>query len=84
MTKIYAHRGASAYAPENTLEAFGLAAEDFTKDIQSTKSWLQSLTDEWSDNTIEAKGTVESYVESFKRLTGATRDTLSGMADTAS
>ena len=27
MTKIWAHRGASAYAPENTLEAFALAIE---------------------------------------------------------
>ena len=26
MTKIFAHRGASAYAPENTMEAFCLAA----------------------------------------------------------
>ena len=26
-TKVWAHRGASAYAPENTLEAFLLAAE---------------------------------------------------------
>ena len=78
------YQASTFYSESKGLEAFGLAAEDFTKDIQSTKSWLQSLTDEWSDNTIEAKGTVESYVESFKRLTGATRDTLSGMADTAS
>ena len=25
--KIFAHRGASAYAPENTLESFALAAK---------------------------------------------------------
>ena len=27
MTKIFAHRGASGYAPENTLEAFALAMD---------------------------------------------------------
>ena len=39
--KIFAHRGASAYAPENTLEAFRLAmeqgADGIELDVQLTK-----------------------------------------------
>ena len=41
MTKIFAHRGASAYAPENTLPAFELAerqgADGIELDVQLTK-----------------------------------------------
>ena len=41
MTKIFAHRGASGYAPENTLEAFALAmdigADGIELDVQMTK-----------------------------------------------
>ena len=41
MTKIFAHRGASAYAPENTLAAFDLAqrlgADGIELDVQLTK-----------------------------------------------
>ena len=41
MTKIFAHRGASGYAPENTLEAFLLAreqgAEGIELDVQLTR-----------------------------------------------
>jgi len=41
MTLIYAHRGASAYRPENTLEAFSLAieqgADGFELDVHLTK-----------------------------------------------
>ena len=41
MTKIWAHRGASGYAPENTLEAFALAVESkadgIELDVQLTK-----------------------------------------------
>ncbi len=34
MTKIFAHRGASAYAPENTMEAFELAAKQGAEGIE--------------------------------------------------
>lgn len=40
-TKIFAHRGASGYAPENTLEAFALAvsqkADGIELDVQLTR-----------------------------------------------
>lgn len=45
-TKVWAHRGASGYAPENTLEAFTLAAsmgaDGVELDVQLTKdgNWL--------------------------------------------
>ena len=33
-TKVMAHRGASAYAPENTLESFALAKENGAQGIE--------------------------------------------------
>ncbi len=40
-TKVWAHRGASDYAPENTLEAFALAvkqgADGVELDVQMTR-----------------------------------------------
>ena len=40
-TKVWAHRGASGYAPENTLEAFEMAvkqqADGVELDVQLTK-----------------------------------------------
>ena len=42
--KIISHRGASAYAPENTLKAFRLAVEmgskDFEFDVHQTKDGI--------------------------------------------
>ncbi|MCR4577643.1 MAG: phage tail tape measure protein, partial [Clostridiales bacterium] len=72
------------YSESKGLEAFGLAADDFTKNITSTKKWMSSLTAEWADETIETKDTIESYVSSFKTMTDSTRSALSEMADTAS
>lgn len=46
-TNVWAHRGASAYAPENTLEAFELAikqkADGIELDIQMTKDVIPEL-----------------------------------------
>ena len=50
-TKVWAHRGASAYAPENTLEAFLLAAEQGADgvelDVQLTKDGIPVVFHDW-------------------------------------
>jgi len=64
MTKVYAHRGASGYAPENTLAAFHLAremgADGVELDIQMTKdSELVVIHDERLERTTGATGWVK-------------------------
>ncbi len=65
-TEVWAHRGASAYAPENTLEAFKLAAEmkaDAVElDVQLTKdNELVVIHDEKIDRTSNKTGFVKDY-----------------------
>lgn len=66
MTKIFAHRGASAYAPENTLEAFAMAieqgADGIELDVQLTRdNELVVLHDEMIDRTSDGSGAVKDY-----------------------
>ncbi|GAB3702758.1 glycerophosphodiester phosphodiesterase [Mariniluteicoccus flavus] len=63
MTKIWAHRGASAYAPENTIEAFELAerqgADGIELDVQlSADGELVVIHDETVDRTSTGSGRV--------------------------
>ena len=73
-TKIWAHRGASGYAPENTLEAFKLAineeADGIELDVQLTKDKeLVVIHDETIDRTSNGKGYVKDYtLEELKKL----------------
>lgn len=65
-TKIYAHRGASKYAPENTLPAFQLAyemkADGIETDVQLTKDLIPILIhDEILDRTTNGFGYVKDY-----------------------
>ena len=64
MTKIFAHRGASGYAPENTLEAFALAmemgADGIELDVQLTKDGeVVVIHDEVIDRVSNGKGLVK-------------------------
>lgn len=58
MTEIFAHRGASGYAPENTMDAFKLAvkqgAEGIELDIQLSKDGIPVVIhDETIDRVIK-------------------------------
>lgn len=66
MTKIFAHRGASGDAPENTLEAFALAmeqgADGIELDVQLTKDGeVVVIHDETIDRVSDHKGFVFEY-----------------------
>lgn len=62
-SKVWAHRGASAYAPENTLEAFRLGAEQGADgvelDVQLSKDGqLVVIHDETIDRVSDGHGYV--------------------------
>lgn len=65
-TKIFAHRGASKLAPENTMEAFKLAyemgADGIETDVQLTKDGVPVLIhDEQVKRTTNGSGFVKDY-----------------------
>ena len=65
-TKVWAHRGASGYAPENTMAAFKLAAEMGADGIEldvheSADGKLMVIHDETVDRTTNGKGQVVDY-----------------------
>lgn len=74
-TKIFAHRGASGYAPENTLEAFVLAvsqkADGIELDVQLTRDGVPVVIhDETIDRVTSKTGYVKDYtLKELKKLT---------------
>ena len=71
--KVWAHRGASAYAPENTMEAYVLAhqqgADGIELDVQLSKDGeIVVIHDEKIDRTSNGKGLVRDYT--MKQLRG--------------
>lgn len=65
-TQVWAHRGASAYAPENTLEAFRLAAamgaDGVELDVQLSKDGqLVVAHDETIDRVSDGTGYIKDY-----------------------
>ena len=65
-TKIWAHRGSSGFAPENTIPAFEVAkalnVDGIELDVQMTKDGeLVVIHDETIDRTSDGKGWVKDY-----------------------
>ena len=81
MSLIFGHRGASGYAPENTLEAFRLAmemgADGFELDVHMSKDGeLVVIHDETVDRTTDGTGWVKDLtLAELKKL-----DASNGMA----
>lgn len=73
-TKVWAHRGASGYAPENTLVAFqkaiDLKSDGIELDVQMTKDGqLVIIHDETVNRVSDAEGWVKDFTyEEIKRL----------------
>lgn len=74
-TKVFAHRGASGYAPENTLEAFALAirqgADGIELDVQLSSDGVPVVIhDETIDRVTDKTGYVKDYtLQELKELT---------------
>lgn len=75
--KIWAHRGACAYAPENTMPAFELAkrlgADGIELDVQLTKDGIPVIIhDERLDRTCDGTGFVKDYtLEELRKFNAA-------------
>lgn len=74
---------AETFYGKGGLSAFGMSEEDFVRTAQSAEEWLDGLLAVWSDGQIETDEIVSEWTESFKALTGATRDELRKMSRTA-
>ena len=71
------------YGESEGLSAFGLSKDDFTRNTQSARDWLDGLLAVWSDGKKETDEIVTEWTESFKKLTGSTREELQEMQSTA-
>lgn len=79
MSIVYAHRGASGYAPENTMAAFQKAVElgscGIECDVQMTRDgYLVICHDETVDRTTDGKGFIKDFtLEELRKLDAGSR-----------
>ncbi len=71
------------YSQSEGLSFFGMSKEDFVRDKGNAEEWLNGLIAVWTDGQKESDEIVTHWTESFKKLTGATREALLEMKETA-
>ncbi|MEG0512827.1 MAG: phage tail tape measure protein [Clostridia bacterium] len=81
--KKWKSTAADTFYGKDGLSFFGMSGEDFVRDAQTSKEWLDELLTVWSDGKVETDEIVGEWTESFKALTGSTRDALADLKSTA-
>jgi len=71
------------YGNSEGLSFFGMSKEDFTRDKGNAEEWLAGLIAVWTDGQKESDEIVTQWTESFKALTGSTREALLDLKNTA-
>ncbi len=71
------------YGNSQGLSFFGMSRDDFTREVASSRDWMNSLLSVWSDGKKETNEIVSEWTDSFKSLTASTRDELTSLKESA-
>ncbi len=71
------------YGNSQGLSFFGMSRDDFTREVASSRDWMNGLLSVWSDGKKETNEIVSEWTDSFKSLTASTRDELTSLKESA-
>lgn len=67
------------YGSSKGLSFFGMSEDDFVRTARDAEGWLSGLLTVWSDGKGETDEIASKWIESFKTLTGSTREQLQAL-----
>ena len=71
------------YGNSQGLSFFGMSRDDFTREVASSRDWMNGLLSVWSDGKKETNEIVSEWTDSFKSLTASTRTELENLKQQA-
>ena len=71
------------YGNSQGLSFFGMSRDDFTREVASSRDWMNGLLAVWSDGKKETNEIVSEWTDSFKSLTASTRTELENLKQQA-